>query len=359
MINVAQMVDSLNVGGAESVAVELASELAKRGLGSHVIATRSTGPLATTTDERVRVWSADRGSRFDLRGAGRITEYLRDQHIDVVHSHSHTTAYLLNFVRRLSRQRFHHVLHDHFGPGPSSWRVSALDAVLLHGIDGCLAVTPQIQKRAARLLRLPRERCVYAPNPVALPKRRPEYRHGHVVVQVANLVPAKGHLTALAAAASLRTEFPDLDWQLVGNAPSNAEKYVARVHKSHRDLKLEESVRFLGLQPSPEDLLVTAQVGVLTSNVEGLPLALLEYMASGLPVVVTDVGACGDVVRRAGCGFVVTKNDAAGTARQIARILEDVDLARRLGTSGRLYVEAHHSLGRACDTAIRLYETIA
>ena len=83
------------------------------------------------------------------------------------------------------------------------------------------------------------------------------------------------------------------------------------------------------------DLRAAATVGVLSSDFEGMPLAVLEYMAAGLPVVATDVGGLPEIVRHGETGFLVAPRDPAALAERIGHLLADPALARQMGERGR------------------------
>ena len=80
-------------------------------------------------------------------------------------------------------------------------------------------------------------------------------------------------------------------------------------------------------------------VGLLVSKDEGLPIALLEYMSKGLPVIVPDVGQCKDIVDNANCGLVFKKNDVASLSNAIIKIFDKKDKWRLWGRNGREYVK--------------------
>jgi glycosyltransferase involved in cell wall biosynthesis len=111
-----------------------------------------------------------------------------------------------------------------------------------------------------------------------------------------------------------------------------------------RDLVVAELVVFHGEVPRTkvQTLLERTSVFVLPSHAEGLPVSLLEAMERGVPVVVTDVGGMGSLVRSSGGGVVVKVGDPAGIARATATIVADPTLRRRMGDAARrAIVEAH------------------
>ena len=106
------------------------------------------------------------------------------------------------------------------------------------------------------------------------------------------------------------------------------------------------------------DLLAAATVGVLSSDFEGMPLAVLEYMAAGLPVVATGVGGLPEIVREGETGFLVAPRDPAALAERIGRLLADPALAREMGERGRRRQQEHFSREAMVAAVTGLYERL-
>ena len=355
---VAQVVDTLSVGGAERVAVNLANGLAERGYESHLLVSRSMGPLAAALRPDVQVACAERTWRFDAAGIRRMVHYIDSHEIDVVHSHNHHPSYLLRVVFWFSKRKPLHVIHDHHGPALGDWKMGLYDWLMLRHVDAYIAVTKELRARAARLLALPEDRCLFLPNGVEIPPPSPPWRGRPTVIQVANLRPPKGHATAMCAAARLRESLPDLRWVCVGKIPEGPSDYLKEVQGLMDSLKLSGCVEILGARKDVPALLRQAHVGVLTSDVEGLPMAILEYLAEQLPVVMTDVGQGPAILRDARAGLVVPPADPDRFAEALREIWRDPDEARRMGERGRAYVAAHCGMDAMVERVRSVYESL-
>jgi glycosyltransferase involved in cell wall biosynthesis len=114
--------------------------------------------------------------------------------------------------------------------------------------------------------------------------------------------------------------------------------------------------RLLGAQTDVRSLLRKAHVGVLSSIGEGLPLSVLEYLAEGLPVVMTDVGQAPALVQGAKAGVVVPTRDPEALAEAVAGLLADADRRRTMGENGRRLVAAEYSVDAMVDRVAALYE---
>ena len=357
-ITVVQLLDTLAVGGKERVAVNLANGLAALGCKSHVIASRNTGPLAEAISPEVSLWHADRKGRFDLAGVLRIARYFDDNAVDVVHSHNQSSSYLARFAVKLCRSRPAHVVHDHKGAGLNSRKQAFLDRFLLNRVDAYISVSQELRDRAARLLDIRAGRCIFVRNGIRIPPEAPAYVGRPTVVHVANLHPPKDHATAMRAAAALRRRIPDLRWRCIGRISPEPHQYVDEVRGLIAGLHLEGCVELLGERSDVEGLLREANVGVLTSQSEGLPLSVLEYMACRLPVVVTETGQAPAIVRASGGGAVAPTGDAEAIAEALHETLKDPSRANLMGRKGRTYVAEGFSVETMVQEVLRLYDDI-
>jgi glycosyltransferase involved in cell wall biosynthesis len=353
-ITVMQMIDSLALGGAERVAVLLANGLARRGVRSHLVATRRFGPLEEAVEAGVSVWCAGKRHTLDLRCLWRVARYMDAHGIDVVHSHKHECSYTARMSRWIARRKPLHVVHDHSGGGATGRKLAFLDWLLLRHVDLYLSVTEGLHERARSLLGLPEGRCLYLRNGVEVSAAGAPWSGPPTVVQVANVHPRKDYETAARAAAILRKGRPDISWLVIGAV--NDPAYAERVRNLAEGLGLSDGFRLLGAQTDVRSLLRKGHVGVLSSVGEGLPLSVLEYMAEGLPVVMTDVGQAPAILQRAKAGVVVPTRDPKALAEAVAGLLADPDRRRAMGENGRRLVAAEYSVDTMVDRVAALYE---
>jgi len=105
-----------------------------------------------------------------------------------------------------------------------------------------------------------------------------------------------------------------------------------------RELGISGNVMFLGALTDVHDVLKGWDIGVLSSDSEGMSNSILEYMASGIPVVATAVGGNRELVEEGVNGFLVARGDHVSMAARICELLEDRDLRKRMGDQGRRIV---------------------
>lgn len=135
---------------------------------------------------------------------------------------------------------------------------------------------------------------------------------------------------------------------------TEAGRLAARARDSERPVELVGSLDAGGVR----ELLASSQVFVLPSHWEGQPIAILEAMASGLPVVVTAVGANEDVVRDGVDGLVVPSHDPPALARALRTLLDDADLRRRMGASARARAQEHYDRRVLAANLLQEYDRV-
>lgn len=125
-----------------------------------------------------------------------------------------------------------------------------------------------------------------------------------------------------------------------------------------RELNIANRAYFIGRCTNVPDLLACSDVGVLTSIAEGFSNSILEYMAARLPVAATNVGGAAEAVSDGETGFLVASNDDAMLAEKILRLLENPDLAKKMGARAREVVETRFSLQAQLGATKNLYNQI-
>jgi len=152
-----------------------------------------------------------------------------------------------------------------------------------------------------------------------------------VVGAVQRLAPPKDARTLLEAVAKARTEVPDLRVVIVGDGPDRPQ-----VEADIRELGLEGSAKLLGTRREVGTLVAAFDVAVLSSRSEGLPRAVVEFLAAGVPVVASDVGGVSEVVHP-GTGWLVPPADAEAMAAAIVSALRSAG-AQEIASAGQASV---------------------
>jgi glycosyltransferase involved in cell wall biosynthesis len=147
---------------------------------------------------------------------------------------------------------------------------------------------------------------------------------------VGSLTPKKSHETLLRAARVARQRLPGLRVAVVGQGP-----LAGVLRRTAAELAIDDAVAFVGYREDAARVASAFDVFVLSSRHEGLPVALLEAMAAGRPVVATRVGGVPEVVRHGGEGILVPPGDPDALAAAMVTVLADANLRARLGEAAR------------------------
>jgi glycosyltransferase involved in cell wall biosynthesis len=179
----------------------------------------------------------------------------------------------------------------------------------------------------------------------------PQTGEGRLIVLVGNMhSEVKGHPSLIACASAVIAEFPSTQFVLVGDGGQRG-KFEGLVQARG----MGASFRFLGRRNDVAEILACCDIAVLPSLAEGLPNALLEYMAAGLPAVVSNVGGNAELVEDGVTGLLVPPRDSSALSNAILKLLRDSSLARRMANHGREFVERNFSFERMVEQVEDLY----
>jgi len=333
-IGVMHLTDSLDVGGAERVAVNIVNCLPRERYLPYICTTRRDGPLAHLVACDVGWLRLKRKRRFDVGALRCLVAFIRDQNLQILHAHG--TSLFTAAVASLFPPHPLVVWHGHTGRYACDDRPVLLYRLLSTRASGVIVPNHPMAEWSRRRLRVPADRIWYIPNfvcpsePDAQPPSLPGMP-GSRIVCVANLRPEKDHLTLVRAIALIVQRAPTAHLVLVG-APSD-QTYLELVRKEISTQKLDRNVSLLGERMDVPAVLQRCDVGVLSSVSEGFPLALIEYGWAGLPSVATTVGQCQDVLDYGRAGVLVPPRSPDQLAEALLKLIQSP--AQRVALGGR------------------------
>jgi glycosyltransferase involved in cell wall biosynthesis len=179
-----------------------------------------------------------------------------------------------------------------------------------------------------------------------------------LVVTAGRISPQKGLDVLLDATALLAKEIPDVQVRVYGGPQPGWEAYYAQLRQQMTDLRLDGTFRLDGFVEEPARHWTSASVYTQPSRREGLPLAVVEAMAIGLPVVATTVGGMPEVVEDGITGLLVPPDDPEALAAALAELLEDPERARRMGAAGRERVGRAYTMAAMVDRLVDAYRAL-
>lgn len=358
-LRIMHVVYSFGIGGSETVAREVAMRLGDRGHTNMVVALEHDGPLSDEFRSKgIPAHAVNRAEISMLGAMFRVFQLVRKFRPDVLHTHHMYMLFYTVPASLLTRTPIIHTEHEF-------WSLDTPKGRLFMPVLGMFcrwitAVNEETRLFMARGLKLQKRKLVTVPNGIDLTRfasasvlQRSDFglnANDCVAVIVARLEPVKNHSMLLRA------------WRIVVDSVPGAKLLVigaGSLGDTLRDestaLGLSERVNFLGPRRDVHAILPLADVAVLTSHDEGLPLSLLEAMAAGLPVVSTNVGGVPEVVRDGVNGILVQGEDPQVFAKAVIRVFNDLSSARNMGKDGRKLVERTYDLDVAVGRYLELY----
>lgn len=344
--------DSLEVGGAERVAVDIVNSLDRDRHEALFCATRVDGSLREVLRPDVEVEILGRRATWDVSRMVHFASWVRAHDIDLVHTHGRGTMKFVALCRRAGLMNTPHLFHDHYGRLHLSRRAEpGLRNALRTETDAYLGVDSRLCDWARTTIGLPAERVHLARSGVDLSRfdgvRPTDLRatfdlHGVevVLVMVANYRQQKDHPTVLRALAHLD---PDVRRRLavvtIGSTESEP-GFFDRCWAMAEDLGVTDQLRVAGGRSDTLELLAGADAGLLASKNETGPLVVLEYMASRLPFIATDTGEITRAIRDLPIGFTPAPRDPIEMANALQDLLAMSPRARTaMGQRGRAVAE--------------------
>lgn len=359
-IRVLEALATLRRAGAEQVAVALACGLPAARFETGVVTLYDAFPggLDSVLEERgVPVWRLGKRRGLDPRMWPRLARVLREYRPDVIHTHSYVLRYALPAWAFTRRGVVVHTVHN-----VAEKEVDAFGRVI-HRMAFRAGVRPvAVSGEVARSFRAVYrfEPAAVIPNGVAMPGAvepgaREAWRTAHgfapgdlVVASVGRFDPQKNPLGLIAAFARAAAGRTAMRLAMAGEGSLlEASRALAG--------KLGARVSFLGLLGCVPDMLASCDLFLLASHWEGAPMAVIEAMAAGLPVVATAVGGLPELVVDGVTGLLTPPGDEAALAGALAEMTDRPDKRRRFGAEARVRA-ARFDVGAMVESYAAFFE---
>ena len=353
------VVPQMTTGGAEQVVYDLCSGLLHRG---HGIGLASAGghladELAKVGVHIVTVRGLDRRWPMGMaRAAFRLARVLRQDTYDLVNAHSLTTSLISFMALRLTRSRARHVFTLHLPE--KLWYYRVMGRTLGWTVDQVVTVCRDNRTRLVNSgVDENRIRVIY--NGVDVDRFSPEPRekgeNRFRIGILGRLIERKGHADLLQALSSLVGGMvpTDVYLDIIGDGPMRDD-----LKQLTLDLGLKENVSFLGDRRDVPALLQELDVLAMPSTYEAFPVAILEALSSGLPVVATAVNGITEVIKHGETGFLVQPHDIEGLAQALATVAQSPDLRRHLSLNGVREVKERFSIRQMLDAYEETFQTL-
>lgn len=319
----------------------------------------------------VKFLGVGRKSRFELLPWASLVRHARRQRIDIFHTHllgSNLWGGVLAPLAGVPVQ----VAHEHSWSFEGQRTRRFLDRQVARRADAVVAVSTEDRRKMHEVEGIPLERLRLVPNGIPTPPPpdpavdlRAELGiepDRPVVAVVATLRPEKALDVLIQAMVPLARRLPGVQLLLAGGIASldagGPDPARRELEALARRLGVGGQVRMLGYRTDVANVLAAADVGVLSSDSEGSPLAVMEYMAAGKPVVAPRVGGIPDLVEDGVTGILVERRDPEALAAGVAAVLGDPARAEKMGRAGRERRQRDFSIENTVRRVEELYEEL-
>ena len=348
-LRVVTLVDRLGTGGAERLAIQTTTRLDPERFDRTLCASRRfdvavskrhvSNALAELEAAGVRVVGLKRTSARQVWAWWPLYRLLRDERVDVLHSHKFGSNVWGTVIGRMARVPVI-VAHEHtwsFEGKP--WRRLADRELIARGSSAFIAVSREDRRRMIEIEGIDPDDVLFIPNgiPAPPPPSGADVRaelgiaaDAPVIGTVSVLRPQKALDVLLRAGRTLTAEFPGLRVLIAGEGDRRF-----ALEDLTRELGLEDTVMFLGVRTDVPDVLAALDIAVSSSDFEGSPLSVMEYMEAARPVVATRVGGVPDLIDDGVHGRLVEPQDPDAFAAAVAELLRDPERAREMGRRGQ------------------------
>ena len=334
-MRIVQIIDSLHVGGAERMAVNYANALAQQIDFSGLVTTRKEGELKGAIGPEVHYLYLQKTSALDVGAILRLRTYCRANRVAIAHAHG--TSFFIAFLLKLIHPKIRIVWHEHKGARSSEslgkniflWICSRLFA-------GIIVVDHTLEDWCRRNLGV--NKLIYLPNftlpaQTDKPKTVLHGESGKQMVCVANLRHPKNHQLLVEVAKQIHQKYPDWTFHFIGS--DFDDEYSKALKQAISDYFLIETVYIYGLREDTAAIINQAEICLLGSVSEGLPVALLEYGLYKKAVVATNVGEIPRIISNGENGFTVPSGDVQQFSDAVTGLIENREMRKSFGE--RLY----------------------
>lgn len=304
---------------------------------------------------------------WDLRGLVRLTNFLRRERYDIVHTHTSKGGFVGRLAARLARvpvivHTIHGFAFHEATPAPTRLLYTSLERLASRWCDRIVSVSEFHRNWAIELGMCAPQRIVAIPNGIADLTRskhsgRDQLRRqlgarsdDLLVLSMARLAKDKGLDCLVQAAAILACTAKRVRIVIAGDGPEREP-----LQQLAAGLNVNDRVTFAGFREDVGDLLAACDIVALPSLREGLSIALLEAMAAGKPIIASSIGSQKEVASRAEMALLVRPADVLSLSEAILRLAGDPSLMTRLGRNARAVYESYYTEDRMLRSYRQLY----
>jgi|SRR5665213_992180 len=333
--HILHLIDSGGIYGIERMLLALLPELQVLGytvaLGCFGMPDMQSGAVGqAATELGIETLFFNFRSGASLTGVARVMQAIARSRQTILHFHGYKATIIGGIAAQLFRRIGVATYHGEASQAVGLRRQIAVESPIIRQLTAVVAVSEPIADELRHRGVAP-ERIYSIPNGIPDPHMvRDTNPDLFTLAIVGRLIYEKNIHVLLQSVASLRSTWPRLRLVVAGEGP-----YRLELERRVRELNLTEIVTFLGFVPDVPQLLTQVNAFVMASQTEGMPIALLEAMAVGVPIVATAVGSIPTVTRDAADALLVPPNDPDALTAAIDSLLRDPNAAEARATNAR------------------------
>lgn len=353
-MNVVQLIDSLEPGGAERMAVTLANSLANEIPLSGLVVTRKEGALKETISEKVNYMYLDRRKVVDWEALKKFKRYIKQYHITILHAHG--SSFLFAVFTKLLTPEIKIIWHDHLGARIYSGENYTLLKKCSKFFAATLAVSNGLKQWAEENLKAPKKFVLpnFSENKLVKQTTYLFGEEGKRIVMVANLKKPKNHMMLIEAFHKSGIHNQGWSLHLIGR---DFEDDYANVLKQYIQLySLSAFVFIYGLCTDVPAILPQATIGALISDSEAFPVSLVEYGNHGLAVIATDVGENNLIISDTENGLLVSKGNVNQLSESLKQMVGDMKTTQIMAAKFHESVCRKYAKEAVLNNLIAIYE---
>ncbi len=342
-MRIIQIIDSLDIGGSEKMAVNYANALSNRIEFSGLVVTRKEGELKKQLIEKVHYLFLNRKSTIDIMAVLKLRNFCKKNKINYLQAHS--SSFFTAILIKLTLPKLKIIWHDHNGLSEFlSTRKSFALKLASFLFDRVIVVNDQLKIWAERELYC--KKIIYLSNFTTLskdevPLTKLQGFDRKKILCLANLRIQKNHFLLLDVAEKILESHPEWTFHLVGKDFND--DYSSQIKELIILKKMSENVFIYGSKNDTTAIISQADIAILTSQSEGLPVVILEYGLSKKAVVSSEVGEIPSIINDGINGFLVPKYDKDKFFVSLLKLIQNETLREDMGNNLHKTILKNHS----------------
>lgn len=354
-MRIVQIIDSLNPGGAERMAINYANALAQRIEFSGLISTRNEGILSNQIESKVCYLFLNKKKRIDFFAISRLRKYLKKNRVDIIHAHS--SSFFIAVLVKFTMPKIKIIWHDHYGTRVRETkkenRVLVFLSIFFYSI---FAVNHELIEWSTKNMKC--SRVIFIPNFTRFPKIVKQETHlkgndGKRIVILANLKNPKNHILILKAFCELKLN--EMGWSLHLVGKDYYDNYSDILKNFIKSNSLADHIFLYGEKNDIRYILSQSSIGVLASTQEGFPVTILEYGLENLAVVSTNVGYCSIIIKNEFSGLLFNPFSEFEIKKQLLKVVEDASARKKMGNNLGQLIDEKYSEKKVIEQIILAY----